>query len=107
MSSMVAYARDGDNLVASTPGTTFKTASIACDPHVSLCVIANAEPFNFANVEGRCGVERDDLERRTRLVFENIAATGCEEPEDLSVWLASQQRVILRISPTRIHAVIR
>ena len=35
---------DGDALVISTPGTTFKRASLDRDPRMTLCVISNAEP---------------------------------------------------------------
>lgn len=107
LSSMVAYARDGDTLVVSTPGSTFKRRSIAQDPRVSLCVISNAEPFNFVNVSGRACIETDELERGTRLVFANIAPAGFSEPADLAQWLKDQDRVLIRIHPERIHAVIR
>jgi hypothetical protein len=40
-------------------------------------------------------------------VFENIKNTGYEEPEDFERWLENQQRVILRIKPTRVYGVIR
>ncbi len=106
-SSMVAYARDGDELVISTPGTTFKTSSISADARVSFCIISNQEPFNFVTVEGNATVETEDLARNTRKVFANIEGTGFPEPEDLQGWLTSQQRVILRIQPQRISGVIR
>lgn len=107
LSSMVAYARDGDTLVVSTPGRTFKRRSLERDPRVSLCIISNAEPFNFVNVAGRASVETDDLETGTRLVFANIAPIGYSEPEDLAQWLQDQARVLIRIHPEKIHAVIR
>jgi PPOX class probable F420-dependent enzyme len=107
VSSVVAYARDGDSLVVSTPGATFKRRSLERDPRATLCVITNREPFNFVSVEGPVAVEHDDLVRTTRLVFENIADTGYKEPEDLPGWLESQARVILRLRPERVYGVIR
>lgn len=107
VSSVVAYARDGEDFVVSTPGDTFKRASIERDARVNLCVISNAEPFNFVALEGRARVEHDDLARRTRLVFANIVDAGFQEPEDLPAWLAAQRRVILSIRPERVYAVIR
>ncbi len=106
-SSMVAYARDGDELVVSTPGTTFKTSSIRADARVSFCVISNQEPFNFVTIEGTATVETEELVANTKKVFANIVGTGFPEPEDLQGWLTSQQRVILRIHPQRISGVIR
>ncbi len=107
VSSVVAYARDGDTLVVSTPGATFKRRSLARDPRATLCIVSNAEPFNFVSVEGRVAVETTDIEGGTRLVFANIAATGYPEPEDLPAWLEAQQRVLLRLHPERVSGVIR
>ncbi len=106
-SSVVAYARDGDNLVISTPGGTFKRRSIENDERVTLCVFTNAEPFNFVSVEGQAVVTRDNLVEDTRKVFANIEDTGYQEPEDLEGWLESQARVIIRIKPERVYGVIR
>lgn len=107
VSSVVAYARDGDELVVSTPGLTFKRKTLEKDSRVNLCVITNEEPFNFVSIEGDVTIEKEDLVRNTRLVFKNIENTGFQEPEDFEGWLESQQRVILRIKPTRVYGVIR
>ena len=107
VSSVVAYARDGDTLVVSTPGGTFKRRSLDRDARATLCILPNAEPFNFVSVEGRVAVEHDNLVANTRLVFQNITGTGYEEPEDLEGWLTAQQRVILRLRPDRVYGVIR
>jgi PPOX class probable F420-dependent enzyme len=107
VSSVIAYARDGDELVISTPGGTFKRRSIERNPRVNLCVISNAEPFNFVAIEGEARVQHENLLEDTRRVFANIRDVGYEEPQDLQGWLESQQRVILRITPRRVHGVIR
>ncbi|MEM1434708.1 MAG: pyridoxamine 5'-phosphate oxidase family protein [Pseudomonadota bacterium] len=107
VSSVVAYARDGDELVVSTPGATFKRRSTEANGAVNLCVISNQEPFNFVAIEGHATVEQRDLERTTMLVFDNITGTGFDVPEDLNGWLHSQDRVILRIRPLRVYGVLR
>jgi PPOX class probable F420-dependent enzyme len=107
VSSVVAYARDGDTLVVSTPGMTFKRASLDRDPRATLCIIPNQEPINFVSVEGRVDIETTDLVANTRLVFENLAETGYTEPQDLQAWLDAQQRVIIRLHPQRVYGVIR
>lgn len=106
-SSFVAYARDGDTLLVSTPGFTFKRKAIAQDPRITLCITSNAEPFNFVSVEGDAQIETDNLVEDTRKVFNNIKDTGFDEPADLPAWLASQQRVIIRLKPKRVYGVIR
>ena len=107
VSAMLAYARDGDELVLSTSQTTFRVAAIERDARVNLCIISNNEPFNFVSIEGACSVEHDDLVRRTRLVFARIGDIGYPEPPDLAAWIRDDQRVVLRVVPERIHAVIR
>ena len=107
VNSVVAYARDGDTLIVSTPGFTFKRRSLEADPRATLTIITNQEPFNFVSVEGRVNIETTKLEEGTRKVFANIADSGYREPDNLSEWLDSQQRVLLRLVPARIHAVIR
>jgi hypothetical protein len=104
---MVAYARDGDTLLVSTPGTTFKRRSLEKDTRTSLCIISNAEPFNFVNVEGRVTIETDDLVPGTQSIFNNIADVGYSAPENMAQWLTDQQRVLIRIHPERTHAVLR
>jgi PPOX class probable F420-dependent enzyme len=107
VSSVIAYARDGDDLVVSTPGGTFKRRSIERNPRVNLCVISNAEPFNFVAIEGDARVQLENLLEDTRRVFAAIRDTGYQEPEDLPSWLEKQRRVILRITPRRVYGVIR
>jgi PPOX class probable F420-dependent enzyme len=107
VSSVVAYARDGDDLVVSTPGFTFKGKTLESDSRMNLCVINNEEPFNFVSIEGDATIEHDNLVENTRLVFKNIENTGFQEPEDFEDWLATQHRVILRIKPDRVYGVIR
>ena len=106
-SSVVAYARDGDELVISTPGATFKRHLVEADPRINLCVLSNAEPFNFVAIEATATVTQDNLVADTQKVFANLVDTGYSEPEDLPGWLASQDRVILRLSPSRVYGVIR
>ena len=105
--SVVAYARDGDTLVVSTPGGTLKHRTLTKDSRVTLTIICNAEPFNFVTIEGEAEIESGDIVEATRLVFQNIADTGYEEPEDLAGWIETQSRVIIRVHPERVTAVIR
>ena len=107
VSSVVAYAREGDTLIVSTPGATFKRRSLERDPRATLCVISNSEPFNFVSVEGRVDVQTEDLVDGTRKVFAAITSVGYTEPEDLENWLEQQQRVLIRLHPERVTGVIR
>jgi len=107
VSSVVAYARYDGAFVVSTPGQTFKRRSISSDNRVNLCTLSNAEPFNFVALEGQAEVVTQDIVAATLRVFAAIEGTGYEAPADLPRWLAEQDRVILRIQPTRVYGVIR
>ncbi len=107
VSSVIAYAREGDELVVSTPGDRFKVTSIAADDRVNLCIISNAEPFNFVAIEGKAIIQRDNLVPATKAVFDAIQGTGYSQPADLAAWIAREKRVVLRIVPVRVSAVIR
>ena len=107
VNSLVAYAREGDTLVVSTPGATFKRRAIARDARVNLCAFTDQAPFNFVAVEGRAVIETEQLEPATRAVFANIEGSGFALPDDLPGWLRAQARVIIRIQPTRVSGVIR
>ena len=107
VSSLVAYATDGDELVVSTRAATFKHDSIARDERVNLCILSGREPFDFVAVEGSCSIERNDLVPATKLVFAAISDTPYQEPDDLEGWLDREGRVILRIRPLRTYGVIR
>ena len=107
VSSLVAYACEGDQVVVSTPGSTFKRKMIDTDSRVNLCAISNAEPFNFVAIEGTAEVQTDDVAPATRLVFKAIEDTGYSLPDPLDYWLEAQKRVILRITPQRVSGVIR
>ena len=106
-SSVVAYAVEGDSIVVSTPGKTFKRHAMERDPRVNVCVINNREPFNFVSIEGAVTIETEHLEDSTRRVFENIEEVGYALPENLGQWLKASERVILRIDPKHFHGVIR
>ena len=107
VSSVVAYAREGDTLVVSTPADRFKTRSIERNPSVNFCAISNSEPFNFVSMEAQATVERVDLVPATRAVFEAIADTEYAMPDDLAAWIDDNNRVVLRLQPDRVYSVIR
>lgn len=106
-SSMVAYARQGDELVVSTRAAFYKVRAIDRDPRVALTIVSNGEPFDFVTVEGTAVVEREGIRAATEAVFANLAQANYPAPADLDRWMASQGRVILRVTPARVYGVIR
>ncbi len=107
VNSIVAYARDADDLVISTPDNTFKVTSISQDSRVNMCILSDAEPFDYVAVEGRAVVQYTDIERATRLVFDNLREHGYSTPDNITEWLQKQRRAVIRVSPERVYGVIR
>ena len=107
VSAVVAYARDGDQLVVSTRDSAFRSRSLAHDSRVNLCLLSNGEPFSFVAVEGTAVVETGNLVTATRKVFEAIADTEYQAPPDLAAWIEEDGRVILRITPERVFSTWR
>lgn len=107
VSSIVAYAVDGDALVVSTPGSTFKRRAMEVDARVNLCIMSNEEPFDFVSIEATGEVLTENIAEATKKVFKNIEAVGYTLPDPLDDWLTQQSRVILRLTVHRRHAVLR
>ena len=107
VSSIVAYAVDGDSLVVSTPGSTFKRRAMEADARVNLCIMSNEEPFDFVSLEATGEVLTENIAEATKKVFKNIEAVGYTLPDPLDDWLVQQSRVILRLTVHRRHAVLR
>src|SRR5690606_35026608 len=107
VSSMMAYAREGDTLVISTRGGTFKRRALERDPRMTLCIVSNSEPFDYVSVEGRVEIETTDLVGPSLRIFENLVEAGLDAPSDIEGWLRDQMRVILRLQPERAYGVIR
>lgn len=105
--SLVAYAADGDEVVMSVTNDKLKVRTIEADPRVTVCVISNAEPFNYVTIEGRAEIQRDGVRATTEQVFASLKPTGFQEPDDLDAWIEEQGRVIIRVRPVRVHGVIR
>ena len=107
VSSIVAYAVDGDALVVSTPGSTFKRRAMEADVRVNLCIMSNEEPFDFVSLEATGEVLTENIAEATKKVFKNIEAVGYTLPDSLDDWLFQQSRVILRLTVHQRHAVLR
>ena len=107
VSSIVAFAVDGDALVVSTPGSTFKRRAMEADARVNLCIMSNEEPFDFVSLEATGEVLTENIAEATKKVFKNIEAVGYTLPDPLDDWLVQQSRVILRLTVHRRHAVLR
>lgn len=99
--SPVYYVLDGDDLLISTTATRAKAKTVANDPRVSVCVLAEAYPFPYLTVSGRGRIENEGVIETMMRVGERM--TGSPIPESMRTALEErarkEQRVVLRVTP--------
>lgn len=113
--SMVSYARLGDELYFSTSLDRLKGRRMAVDPRAAICVINELEPNAYASVEGTVIIHRDNpkaLHERMFTVWQTFA-----ERHPQSVWpqwgragieklWAQPQRAIFELRATRVSGIV-
>ena len=99
--SPVYYVMDGDDLVISTTATRAKAKAIHRNPQVSVCVLAEEQPYLYLNVYGRGRIETDGAVDAMMAIGEKM--TGNPLPESarpaVEERAKEEQRVVLRVTP--------
>lgn len=106
-SSVVFYARDGDDVVFSTTRGRLKAKTVARDPRVALCVLDEGAPFRFVTIEGRATIQEEGIVPPHVAI--NRAMRGQPEwqpPDGYVERLESEGRVIVRLRPDRVSGVV-
>lgn len=106
-SSVVFFARQGDELLFSTTSDRLKAKTIANDNRVALCVLDEGAPYGFVTVEGPATIEADDIVPGHLAV--NVAMRGGEftPPEGWEEKLRADGRVIISVKAERVSGVPR
>lgn len=99
--SPVYYVMDGDDLVISTTATRAKARAIHRSPQVSVCVLAEEQPYPYLTVYGRGRIEADRAVDVMMAVGERIAGRPIPESARPAVEerAKKEQRVVLRVTP--------
>lgn len=114
-SSMISYARLGDELYFSTTLDRLKGRRMAADPRIALCVVNDLEPNSYASVEGTVVIHPDNpkaLHERMFTVWQTFA-----ERHPQSVWpqwgraglekiWAQPGRAIFEVRATRVSGIV-
>lgn len=106
-SSVVFFARDGDELIFSTTKSRLKAKTVAHDPRVTLCVLDEGAPFGFVTVEGTATIQDEDIGPVHVLI--NRAMRGdpaWQAPEGFLARLQAEGRVVVRVRPGRVSGVV-
>jgi len=105
-SSVVFYAREGDELIFSTTLDRVKTKTIARDPRIALAILDEGPPFGFVTVEGRATIQSEgivpghiEVNKAMRRLAEFTPPEGYEEG------LKDAGRVLIRLRAERVSGV--
>ena len=107
-SSVIFYAREGDTLIFSTTKDRLKTRTLARDPRIAVAVLDEGAPYRFVTVEGKAEIQEDDIvpgHIEINKVMRGVSEF--EPPEGFEERLASQGRVIIRVSAERVSGVVK
>jgi PPOX class probable F420-dependent enzyme len=104
-SSVVFYAREGDDLLFSTTATRLKARTLERDDRIALTALDEGAPYGFVTVEGRATVQRDDIVPGHRLILKAMRGPDAEPPEGYEERLAKEGRVIVRVRAERVSGV--
>jgi len=104
-SSVVFYAREGDELLFSTTKSRLKAKTLMADPRIALCVLDEGAPFGYVNVEGAATVQTEDVVPGHILVLKAMRGPDATPPEGYEQRLASEGRVIVRVKAERVSGV--
>lgn len=106
-SSLVAYCRDGDELLFSTTRDRLKAKTVARDPRVVLAILDGEGKGRFVSVEGHGVVQHDaDGSGHTLLNRHMRSNPDWTAPEGFAAKLKADGRVIIRVKPSRVSGVI-
>jgi PPOX class probable F420-dependent enzyme len=101
ITSAVWFAVDGEEIVISTPATRPKARNARLDARVSFIVDTKERPYRGVAIEGEARVDEDNGKREMRTIAERYL--GPSLPAAMEERIASMDRVVLRIRPTRVR----
>jgi DNA polymerase-4 len=98
----VFYVNDGDDVLVSITEDRAKTRALRRDPAISVCVLGEEMPYPYVTLFGTARIEAEGAFEVMARVLESIGRTLDDEGrEKLRERAAREQRVVLRVTPTR------
>lgn len=99
--SAVWFALEGDAIIISTPASRPKARNARNDARVSFIVDTRERPYRGVAIEGIAEVIEDPVRQSMRAIAERYL--GPALPEEMEQRIAGAERVMLRITPSRIR----
>ena len=99
--SAVWFALEGDAIIISTPSSRPKARNARNDARVSFIVDTRDRPYRGVAIEGTAEVIEDPARQSMRAIAERYL--GPMLPAEMEQRIAGAERVMLRITPSRIR----
>ena len=105
-SSVIYYAREGDELLFSTTEGRLKARTLRRDPRIAVAVLDEGPPHGFVTIEGTAVVQDEDVVPGHILVNRAMRQDPTWTPPDgYAEALARDGRVIVRVTAARVSGV--
>lgn len=105
-SSVIFYARTGDEIIFSTTDNRLKARTLRRDPRIAVAVLDEGAPHGFVTVEGTATVQDTDVVPGHVEVNRAMRQDPAwEPPEGFAERLAADGRVIVRVTAARVSGV--
>lgn len=104
-SSVIFYARDGDDILFSTTKSRLKAKTLNRDPRITVCALNEGAPYGYVTVEGRATVTEENLVGLHVLINRAMRGSDFTPPEGFEERLRNEGRVIVRVKAERVSGV--
>jgi PPOX class probable F420-dependent enzyme len=101
MSPVTVVADDGGRLLVSTRAPAMKTRNVRRDPRVWLCVLPDEFYGRWVQIEGTAEIVEQPEAMDLLIDYYRRAAGEHPDWDDYRAAMRREQRVVLRITPTR------
>jgi PPOX class probable F420-dependent enzyme len=105
-SSVVFYALDGDTLYFSTTADRLKARTVRNDERIAVAVLDEGAPYGYVTIEGAAAIQDRDIVPGHVEINKVMRGGDFAPPEGFEERLASQQRLLIRVTPERVHGVV-
>ena len=108
MSSMVSFARRGDELFFTTTMDRAKGRTLARDPRTALTILNPAEPWSFVSVEGEVVIHRDNPLELRDLILDYCGRHPAYtwSRDEIATMIAAPGRAVFEVHPTRVSGAV-
>ena len=104
-SSVIFYAREGDELIFSTTKSRLKAKTIKNNPRVSFAVLDDGAPYGYVTVEGTATIQDTDVVPGHIAINAAMRGAPFTPPDGYAAGLLRDGRVLIRVRALRVHGV--